>query len=364
MPRRRQFNVFTLSFLDCMACGFGAVVLLFFIINHSAEVRSDELNRKLLAEASRLEQQVLEGKKNLARLRNSLRETDKQRTVTQGRSRQIIQDIEQTTVELAALDKETLAHHQHVDALMADLKSMEEHVRRLEGSVAGYDEQGEAIRAFAGQGDRQYLTGLKVGGKRILILVDASASMLDDTIVNIIRRRNMPDPQKRAAPKWQRALSTVDWITSQIPVGSQFQIYTFNVDATPLLKGTDGAWQRAEDGRRLSQAVENLRQIVPQEGTNLYRALRIIRTLEPWPDTVYLLTDGLPTQGESGPLEGAVSGEARLEFFYSALENLPLGIPVNVILFPMEGDPMAASAYWKLAQVTSGSFLSPSRDWP
>jgi hypothetical protein len=50
--------------------------------------------------------------------------------------------------------------------------------------------------------------------------------------------------------------------------------------------------------------------------------------------------------------------------FQQSLKRLPAGIPVNVILFPMEGDPLAASAFWKLAMATRGSFLSPSRDWP
>ena len=40
------------------------------------------------------------------------------------------------------------------------------------------------------------------------------------------------------------------------------------------------------------------------------------------------------------------------------------GVPVNTILFPMEGDPMAASEYWQLARASNGSFLSPSTDWP
>ena len=43
------------------------------------------------------------------------------------------------------------------------------------------------------------LTGMKVGGKNILIALDMSASMLDDNIVNVLRRRNMSDERKRAA---------------------------------------------------------------------------------------------------------------------------------------------------------------------
>ena len=59
-----------------------------------------------------------------------------------------------------------------------------------------------------------------------------------------------------------------------------------------------------------------------------------------------------------------MSGKQRLKLYNRALEQLPRGAPVNVILFPMEGDPRAASAYWTLAVATRGSYLSPSRDWP
>ena len=47
-----------------------------------------------------------------------------------------------------------------------------------------------------------------------------------------------------------------------------------------------------------------------------------------------------------------------------ALNEMPAGIPVNVVLLPMEGDPMAPSAFWKLAIASGGSFISPSEDWP
>jgi hypothetical protein len=53
-----------------------------------------------------------------------------------------------------------------------------------------------------------------------------------------------------------------------------------------------------------------------------------------------------------------------MRLFERAIAQLPRSIPVNVILAPMEGDPMAASAFWQLAQLTSGAFLSPAEDWP
>jgi hypothetical protein len=59
-----------------------------------------------------------------------------------------------------------------------------------------------------------------------------------------------------------------------------------------------------------------------------------------------------------------ITPEDRLRLFEDASGALPRGVPVNVILLPLEGDPSAAAAYWVLAQSTKGSFLSPSKDWP
>ena len=48
---RRPVNAFSLSFLDCMCCGFGAVILFFMIINTGSVRNTDERLRQLTAEA-------------------------------------------------------------------------------------------------------------------------------------------------------------------------------------------------------------------------------------------------------------------------------------------------------------------------
>jgi len=53
-----------------------------------------------------------------------------------------------------------------------------------------------------------------------------------------------------------------------------------------------------------------------------------------------------------------------LALFEQAAGRLGKGIPVNTLLFPIEGDPEAAEAFWRLAIQTQGSFITPSRDWP
>ena len=48
----------------------------------------------------------------------------------------------------------------------------------------------------------------------------------------------------------------------------------------------------------------------------------------------------------------------RKQFFNEAISRLSPGIPINTILFPMEGDPEAAALYWQ--HDTNGAFIAPS----
>ena len=52
---RRHTNLFGLAFLDAITCGFGAVVLVFMIINASVGQRSGRLTGELQGEVDRLE---------------------------------------------------------------------------------------------------------------------------------------------------------------------------------------------------------------------------------------------------------------------------------------------------------------------
>ncbi len=58
---RRKTEVFGLSFLDCICCGFGATILIYMVLNSGASKRADKELGPLKAETDRLEQQVLEG---------------------------------------------------------------------------------------------------------------------------------------------------------------------------------------------------------------------------------------------------------------------------------------------------------------
>ena len=357
---RKSANIFGLAFLDVMFCGFGAVILLVMIISSETVAHRDQINQELRSEVDTLEQVVLDGRKNLVRLKNSLEQSERELVATQGLSKSIVSATQVKERNISELEQNTLARTEQIARLQSELKSLEKKSQRSETEEI----KGDKVRTFVGQGNRQYLTGLKVGGKRIFILVDTSASMLDTTIVNIIRQRNLPETQRNRAAKWQRVVATVDWLTSQIPPSSQFQIYSFNESSQPVLPETKSKWLPAKGGNYLNKAFSKLKGIAPEKGTSLYNAFASLKSMRPRPDNVFLLTDGLPTQGKTRSGRGKVSGEQRLKYFRAALKQLTPGVPVNTILFPIEGDPQASSSFWKLAIQTKGSLLSPSKDWP
>lgn len=359
--KRTPIGGLSLSFLDVMSCGLGAVVLLFLIMKHHAETgRASPLaTTDLQSEVTQLERQILEGRENLAELRNTIAEMDNRIVTAQGLARRITEELNDTSGREQALA--SAQEEAEIEALKLRLKTLEQERQRLETETKN---TGEDTRSFVGEGNRQYLTGMKLGGNRILVLLDKSASMLDDTIVNVIRRRNMSDESKQAAPKWRQAIDMVEWLSTRFPLTSQYQIYTFNTTTEPVVTNTKGQWLPVSDKARLGQALADLGKIVPGDGTSLENVFTEIGRLNPLPDNIYLITDGLPTQGKSAPTGTTVSGRNRLQLFERAFDQLPKNIPVNVILLPMEGDPMAASAFWQLAQLTNGSFMSPSGDWP
>ena len=167
----------------------------------------------------------------------------------------------------------------------------------------------------------------------------------------------MPESRRRSADKWRRT------------IGDRRLDHGADADRSPSSRSTASTprpsrlcrqrrqvarCQRPERAQRSDARA--LRKIVPQDGTSLENAFTVIGQLSPQPDNVIIVTDGLPTQGATPPtVRKTVDGDQRLKLFERALARMPARIPVNVILLPMEGDPMAPTAFWALTRKTGGS---------
>ena len=357
--RKRQTNTFNLSFLDIMSCGFGAVVLVFLIIDHSIEIQIQSVNAEVLSEVDLLEEDIRDGEEGLVRLRNTISSTDLDIVEAQGHARVDREELYTLEALITSLEKND---ELSTEELEAELLALSAKIEEL--NIKAAQEGGVNAADFQGEGNRQNISGLKMGGKRIAIFLDMSASMLDIEPGKINQFRIEPKSVRRQAPKWKQSVFTAEWLLSNLPLDSQYQLILFNESARFSLGNNYSAWKRTQNKEQLDKVIQEIRGITPDKGTNLRNAFLKLSELTEPPDNVFLITDGLPTLGEKASQGGRISSRERKRLFNRAVNLMPRGVPVNTILLPMRGDPEAADAFWKLAQQTSGALMAPAADWP
>ena len=152
----------------------------------------------------------------------------------------------------------------------------------------------------------------------------------------------------------------------EIPAGEFFRFLAYSSRGSRFGMAVNGNGALMD---ALAEAIEKrgsrvLRRTAPEGGTNMKAAMDIVMTMSPPPDNIILLVDGLPTMDGPTSNRRTVSGQERTRLFTNALRELPSNIPVNIFLYPLEGDFEAPFLYWLLAYRSGGSFISVSKDWP
>ena len=123
-------------------------------------------------------------------------------------------------------------------------------------------------------------------GERVLIIVEASGGMLDDDTDAILDRLEDTDKEKRQAPKWQRVLRSVEWLLGSMRPPTKFQLHYFNREPHPMVEDFRNQWLNLDDRETISEVLTQMKQIVPQGGANLERALWESRQIFPLPDNI------------------------------------------------------------------------------
>ena len=100
MKIRRRFNPFGLSFLDIMACGFGAVTLLFLILRHNAS-EINALDSHLSAEVNLLNVDIRDAERNKVTVRNHIDQQDQQLLQAKDLSKQIQDELSEKRQQLS-----------------------------------------------------------------------------------------------------------------------------------------------------------------------------------------------------------------------------------------------------------------------
>jgi len=336
-----------------MASGLGAIILVLILVKQDVD-KAPAPPDLLQADLARLQQQDM-------RLQQSLS------TARQGAEDSIAQTARMQS-DIAALRVEIVQQSDAVkqqQSALSSIKNINKPAPAAHNSDVVQNERGN---------EENYIMGLRVEGRRILFLIDSSASMTDERLIDIIRRKNSADSSKKKGPKWLRSKRIVRWLLARAPTDSRVAVVAYGSKATIL---GSGGWFSSSDGASVKKVYSDLDKLTPTGATNLQRGLQAATALRP--TDIYLLTDGLPTAGQSrfaslnpfsacGGLLGrssTISGACRVKLFRQTLaESAPGGTKVNVILLPIEGDPQAAPQYWAWTAKTGGLLIAPAASWP
>lgn len=357
MSKRKETEGFNLAFLDIMSCGLGAVILVFMLVKTNVEDSHSTTNseaEKLQNDISRLSELENEKLKKLNDLSSNLNnEIKKQNTLKK---------------QLASVQSKNETESQQVKSLNQELEKLKSSIKDIEVKKQSDLVQTETIN------EENYLLGLKVEGQKIAILIDSSASMTHEKLIDIIKVKNGSDLEKKNADKWRRTKRIVQWLLARAPRSSEVVVIHFNEKADEL--GQSG-WRNMADPNTVGTILSQLGAVVPTGGTNLQIGLEQLKKYAP--SSLYVITDGLPTKGQSrykslnpfancSSLRGAsntISGECRIKLFRQTLQDSSQqGVKTNIILLPIEGDPDAINEYWNWSAATGGLLISPALNWP
>ena len=299
--KRRDTEVFSLAFLDCICCGFGAVLLV-FVLTVAQKMNVDKTDVDDLRERTRaMERNITLSQAEIDRLAKVLAAAQLELDDVNAKSTQDQLKLSNRQRELMLMLQQTGAMKEALATLLGEKKNLptEDHAPI---PIPNIDR-------------RQYLTGVKLNGDFIVFVVRASGSMLDETIDAASSRLGDTDEKKREAPKWQRTVHALQWMIASLNPDTHFQILLFNDDVAPILANRGDEWFSTRDKKTINEVVKQLDTIVPKGGANLEKAFTAIRFLPRLPDSIVLFTDGLPTKSESLNIEGDVGQDERIRFF-------------------------------------------------
>jgi hypothetical protein len=202
--------------------------------------------------------------------------------------------------------------------------------------------------------------GIELTGRRVIFLVDMSGSM---ELVD----ENTPSPEK-----WVEVRNTVARLMRSLPELEKYQLITFAAKPSYPL-GKEGGWLDHDPKTSPELVLKTLAAIKPRGGTNMFEAFKASFLYRKGGlDTIYLLSDGLPNQGEGLPAGSKDLSEldrgmllARhirntLKKDWNAVRAGQPKVRINTIGFFYES-PDLGSFLWALAREHEGSFVGMSK---
>jgi len=207
MRRERELEVFSLSFLDCICCGFGAIILLIVVSDFKQPVTLETSRRQLEGQVAALTRQLNEIRGESAVLERDLKGRIDKLRIERARLAQLAGDLTSVRGRYATSREEASLTNTTQAELVATQRSL----------TAQIEQKMQELRARPG---RTPVGGIPVDSEYVIFLIDTSSSMTDN--------------------HWDVAMQVLQEILDIYPRLKGLQILSDK--AKPMFPGTFGTW--------------------------------------------------------------------------------------------------------------------------
>jgi hypothetical protein len=330
--------------------------------NALSRAKADALTR-----VEELQARLRDQDKQAAKARKQALDLAEQLEAAEGRARQ----MQELADQLPNLRKELQGYRAKLDAATDRVRALEADSDKRSKELADSDRRLEAWqrekqaltdevnRARAAADNR--FAGIALTGRRVVFLVDMSGSM------------EYVEPGKPAPDKWTGVRETLVKLMRSLPELEKFQVILFS-DRVLFPMAPESQWVDFDGRTSVLQVMTTMAAIRPRGETNMYAGLEAtFRFRASGLDTVYLLSDGLPSTGEGLPVGGArpltdrEKAETLSQHIRRVLKtrwNVPAAgqprVRINTIGFFYES-PDVGAFLWALARENDGSFVGMSK---
>jgi len=161
--RRRDIEIFSLSFLDCICCAFGAVILLFVLSKFAEPIIIENLRQDLESVIERLEEELHEIRGETVILNRELTAKKEQLSEEKQRLARLQGDLSKIKGQFAASKSNAQVQNIIEGKLAKAMQELTEEARRL------LKNQPRKIQSVVG--------GIPVDSEYIIFIIDTSGSM-------------------------------------------------------------------------------------------------------------------------------------------------------------------------------------------